>query len=134
MLTEKEEAKCKTIIHIAALAAGAVGAARIPGSDIMIISAIQGAMIMSLGSTLGVYVTKNSAKEMAKTLMAGYIGKGIARLLLQAVPIVGSVVNAGVAMTLTEMLGWDTVREFAERREKEWRKEEANTVKSQEGS
>ena len=116
MLSKKERKKCQTIIHTASLAAGTIGAAKIPGSDIVIISAIQGMMILSLGNVLGVAVTKNSTKEMAKTFMIGKTGKGIAGFFLQALPGLGNVVNATVAVTLTEMLGWDTVQEFDERR------------------
>lgn len=122
MITQKERKKCQAIIHTTSLAAGAIGASKIPGSDIVIISAIQGAMILALGNVLNVSVTKNSAKEMAKTFMIGKIGKGMTGFFLQALPVLGNAVNAAVAITLTEMLGWDTVKEFDERR-----KEQNNT-------
>ena len=124
MITAKEKRKCRCIIHTAAVVAGGIGVTKMPGSDTLIISAIQGAMILSLGRVLGVSVTKNSAKEMAKTFMIGKIGKGMSVLFLQALPFFGNAVNAAVAVSLTETLGWDTVNEFNERR-----KEAASKVK-----
>ncbi len=122
-MTVKEKRKCRYIIHTATIAAGAIGAAKLPGSDMLMLSAIQGTMIMALGNALGVSVTKNSAKEMAKTFMIGKIGKGMAGMFLQAIPAFGNAINSVVAAALTEMLGWDTVKEFEERRKAENKEE-----------
>jgi uncharacterized protein (DUF697 family) len=117
-MTKEEKKKCGAIIHTASVAAGTVGAYPIPGSDIFVIAAIQGAMIISLGAALNVSVTKTAAKEMVKTFMISQIGKNLAGCFVKLVPVVGSAVNAIIAASLTEALGWDSVIDFDERRPK----------------
>jgi uncharacterized protein (DUF697 family) len=73
-------------------------------------------MLLSLGTVFNVSITKTAAREIAKTFMMGKIGQYAAISLLKIIPGLGSVVNAAVAASLTEALGWDSARDFEERK------------------
>lgn len=117
-MTDDQKEKCHYVIHSAAAAAAAIGAAPIPGADIIPIMGVQTAMIVSLARVFKVSITDEAAKEMAKTFIVGNIGKAIASSLSKIVPVIGSGINATVAAGLTEALGWETAESFANKAKK----------------
>lgn len=117
-MTESQKEKCHYIIHGAAMAAGGIAALPIPIADIGPITAIQATMIISLARVFEIPITENLAKETAKTFMVGQIGKQIAASLSKIIPIIGSGVNATVAVGLTETLGWETAEDFYRKSQK----------------
>lgn len=112
-MTNEQHDKCQLIIHSAAVSAGAAGALPIPGSDAIPIAAIQTAMIIGLGSVFDKRITESIAVSMAGRLMAESAGKVVAGGLIKLIPGVGSVVNASVAFTITEAMGWEVAEDFA---------------------
>ena len=113
-MTQEQKEQCQVIIHSAATAAGGVGLSPIPGSDSAPLIAIQTTMIVALGRVFNVKIDKSYATSLAKTAIVGQIGKLVASQLLKLIPGLGSVANAGVAFSLTEVLGWDTAEDFCE--------------------
>ena len=113
-MTNLQKERCHEIIHTAATAAGGIGLSPIPGSDIVPLVALQTTMILALGKVFNVKIEESYAKSLAKTAIAGQVGKLVAGQLLKLIPGFGSVANAGVAFSVTELLGWDTVDDFFE--------------------
>ena len=113
-MQETHRTKCHAIIHTASAAAAAVGAglAQVPVSDCVGIIPIQIAMIISLGGVFGIELTKSTARATLATTTATMIGRGIAKLLLGWIPILGNVINAATAAGVTEMIGWSVASEF----------------------
>ena len=113
-MTQEQKEQCQVIIHTAATAAGAIGLSPIPGSDIAPLIATQTTMIIALGRVFNIKIDKSYAVSLAKTAIMGQVGKLVASQLLKFIPGLGSVANAGVAFSLTEMLGWDVAEDFCE--------------------
>ena len=111
-MTNDQKTKCHTIIHTFASACAGIGAAPIPGSDIAPLIATQTAMIIALGKVFDINLNSSYAESMAKTAIAGNIGKIIASELTKLIPGVGSATNAIVAFSITELIGWDAADEF----------------------
>lgn len=107
-MTEEQQVKCHAAIHTASLAAGAVGAglAQIPGSDSAPISAIQIAMVVSIGEVFGIKLTRRAAEATVASGLATMVGRGIAATLVGWIPIAGNIINASTAAGVTEALGW----------------------------
>ena len=108
MLNNELKTKCSYIIHTAAASAGAVGLSPIPGSDAPVILTIQVSMLIALGNTLQVPLTKHFATSLAKQ----QTGKLLAGKIDKTIPLFGSVVNGAVAAGITETLGWDFVNKY----------------------
>lgn len=113
MITESQKEKCRAIIHTASVSCAAIGAMPVPGSDAMPIIAAQVSMIVALGRVLDVSIDAAYATSLAKTAIAKQAGKYVACQFTKFVPGFGSVVNATVAFSLTETLGWDVVKQFS---------------------
>ena len=103
-MTNDQKTKCHTIIHTFASACAGIGAAPIPGSDI--------APLIALGKVFDINLNSSYAESMAKTAIAGNIGKILASELTKLIPGVGSATNAIVAFSITELIGWDAADEF----------------------
>ena len=112
-MTNIEKEKCQAIIHTAAVASGAAGALPIPGSDAVAITAVQTTMIISLGKVFDVRLTESAAESMAITMLTQHAGKLVAGGLIKLIPGVGSAINASVAFTITEVVGWEVAEDFA---------------------
>ena len=110
------EKKCHFAIHSATTAAAAAGAIPIPISDAIPISAAQIGMIIKLGKTFDVSLSESAAKSVAGIALAQGAGRTIAANLIKAIPgpgrVVGSIVGAVTAATLTEALGWVVADDF----------------------
>lgn len=110
---EDVQGKCKVIIHGASLATAGVGVSPLPGSDAPAIMALQAAMIVALGQVFGVSLSKASAMAVVKSALAKKLGITAVGQLAKFIPVFGSGINAAIAGGLTEVLGWETVREYS---------------------
>lgn len=104
---KKEEAT--TTIHIAAMAAGAAAAVPIPIADAPVIISLQVGMALKLANIYGFGMIGESATALLKSQIISLAGKQVASSLLKFIPILGSAVNATVAISFTEGLGWGLV-------------------------
>lgn len=107
----------RSIIHVfAAVAAGVgFGLAQLPGSDAPVLVALQAAMILALADRTDVSLTRAAAAEMALTMSATMIGRGLSQLLLGWLPAFGNALNAITAAAVTEGVGWFALRWFEKR-------------------
>lgn len=92
------------IVGFSSMAATA-GAIPIPGIDLLIVPGIQTRMIYHLAQFYGQPLTGNRFLELAGTLGIGMLTRAVARQAFKFIPIVGSVVGAGVAFASTFALG-----------------------------
>lgn len=110
------EKKCHWAIHSATTAAAAAGAIPIPMSDAIPISAAQIGMIIALGKVFDVTLSEAAAKSVAGIALTQGIGRTVAANLIKAIPvagpIVGGIISAATAATLTEALGWVVADDF----------------------
>lgn len=115
LLTKEEMTKCHLIIHAASTAAAGVGAglAQIPLSDNAIITPIQLTMTVGLGQVFGIELSQAAAKAAVGSAGASMVGKAAVNLLVGWIPVVGNIINAGTAASVTEALGWVIARDFA---------------------
>ena len=117
-MTPEQNRKCHVIIHGAAVAAGGVGAgmAQMPGADCVALAGIQTAMVVSLGKVFDKTISQGAAAAAVATLFAQTVGKVAAKVLagvlVRWIPGVGNYVNATVAFSLTETMGWALAEEI----------------------
>ncbi|MBO5434437.1 DUF697 domain-containing protein [bacterium] len=111
-MSNDQKMKCHSIIHSFASACAAIGAYPVPGSDIAPLIATQTAMIIALGKVFDIELSQSYAESLAKTAIAGNVGKLLACELTKLIPGVGSATNAVVAFAITELVGWDVASEF----------------------
>jgi uncharacterized protein (DUF697 family) len=104
--------KCHSIIHIASLLAGGIGASPIPFSDALPLCGLQISMIISLGKVFGLTVGKAVAEEIAAVVLAGSYGPSVASNLMKVIPVAGPAVGAFTAVTITEGMGWMVADDF----------------------
>lgn len=103
------------IIRTAAVASGTTGVLPILGTDVVAITAVQTAMIISLGKVFDVRLTESAAEYMAITLLTQHAGKLVVGGLSKLIPGIGSAINASVAFTITEMVGWKVASDFSKK-------------------
>ena len=123
-MTDSENSKCHAIIHSAAVAAGAVGAglAQIPLSDNVVIMPIQIGMVASLGNVFGKSLGETAIKSLISAAAGTVIGRSASQALLGWIPLLGNVINASTAFTITEAIGWAIANKFADDVEQERKK------------
>ena len=85
--------------------AGGVGFTPIPLADAAVLIPAQAAMMAKIASVYGIPKAKAAALVSSTTVLAAAGGKVAAASLLKLVPGVGSVISAGVAATITGVLG-----------------------------
>lgn len=103
-LKDKEAA---TAIQIAsAAAAAAAGANPFPLSDSVLLVPIQIGLAVKLASIYGFTSLGGNAMALLKTQVISLLGRQVAASLTKFIPIVGQVINAGVAGSLTLGLGY----------------------------
>lgn len=100
-----KEARIRAVIYSKALICGATAAVPIPVADILVITPIQVALIVTIGFFYGVDVSKERALELIVTLGAGVGLREAARQLVKLIPGYGQVVSASVAFAGTVALG-----------------------------
>lgn len=104
---KKDEAAI--VIHAASAAAGTAAAVPIPVADAPVIVAIQVGMAMKLASIYGFGMFGETATSLLKSQLVSMAGRQVASSLTKLIPVLGSVVNAAVAVSFTEGLGWGLV-------------------------
>lgn len=104
----------RSLIHLFAAVAGGVGLglAQLPGSDAPVLVALQTAMIFALADRHAVPLTRAAAAEIALTMAATMVGRGLSQLLLGWLPVLGNLLNGLTAALVTEGVGWFSVRWF----------------------
>ena len=85
--------------------AGGVGATPIPLADAAVLILAQAAMMAKIASVYGIPITQAAKLVGSTTVLAAADGKVAAANLLKLVPGVGLVISAGVAATITAVLG-----------------------------
>ena len=105
--------RVQIIIHLVSLEAAAIGAAtaQVPG-DRFIIGGFQIEMIMDIAGEFGIIMTKSAATALFQTAIATVIGPEIVTGVIKYVPGLGNIVNAVVAGSITETIGWATYNHF----------------------
>lgn len=101
---EKKDSEASIWIHSASVAAGAAGAIPIPVSDALIITPIQIGLIVKLAYLYG--IESEAIKASSAALLAELAGVLTASSLIKLIPFAGSAIQAGVAASLTEILGF----------------------------
>ncbi|WP_046212644.1 YcjF family protein [Paenibacillus wulumuqiensis] len=104
-IKEKSSTANKWIIG-AATSAGAIGAAPIPGADIIPLTAIQIGLLTRLAALYERPLSRETAKEIVIASIVGNMGKSLFAQISKIFPGAGSVVGAGVAGSVTLALGY----------------------------
>jgi uncharacterized protein (DUF697 family) len=108
---------CHTIIHGASASAGAVGLglAQFPCADNAVIVPIQVSMVIALGQVFGLEFTKRTAAATAASASGTLLGRAASQLGAGWIPVGGNIINAGTAVSITEILGWMLAEDFAKK-------------------
>ncbi|GAA6856309.1 hypothetical protein CHC121_07970 [Helicobacter pylori] len=100
----------KTIIHVAAGAAGAAGLIPIPFSDIPLITTAQMAMIYKMNRAFEVKMENSVAASLITGLLGvtavAQVGRTLVNGFLKSIPVVGSVAGGATAAVITEGIGF----------------------------
>ena len=113
--TDERREEATRAIHTAAAVAGAVGfCSPIPGADAVLISPIQAALVLKLSSVYDRRPRADALKAAGYAALGQVVGKGSARFLSAFLPGIGSVVRGGVAVGMTEAIGWAVVENLEE--------------------
>lgn len=106
--------KCHKTIHAASLTVAIIGCSPIPFSDAFLLVPVQLTMMARLHKVFGQSWSESLGKSLSKELVIVSLGRSAVGNILKFVPAVGTVagaaINATVASTITESLGWVTVK------------------------
>lgn len=113
MQKQERKKRADSIINRYTAAASTVAASPIPFSDIAILLPTQAAMIVHISSIYDLELSLESAKKLSLAFGAvvgvGFAARAVAANLVKFIPVVGSVaggvINAGVAGTITKLMG-----------------------------
>ena len=107
-LSEKRK-QADVAILAATAAAGAVGASPIPFSDAALLVPIQTGMILHILALYGIKLAAGTITSLIGTLGVSSLGKSAAGSIIKLIPgvgtIVGAVINASIASTITGAIG-----------------------------
>lgn len=111
---EEKRKKCHKTVHAASLTAAIIGFSPIPFSDAFLLVPVQLTMMARLHKIFGQSWSESLGKSLSRELIVVGLGRGAVGNILKLVPAVGTVagaaINATVAITITESLGWVTVK------------------------
>lgn len=111
---EETRKKCHKTIHAASLTAAIIGCSPIFFSDAFLLVPVQLTMMARLHKIFGQSWSESLGKSLSKELVVVGLGRSAVGNMLKLVPGVGTVaraaVNATVASTIIESLGWVTVK------------------------
>lgn len=111
---DETKKKSHRIIHYAAVTAAIIGFSPIPFSDAVLLVPVQLTMMARLHKLFGQSWSEGMAKGITKELVVVGLGRSAVGNILKFIPaagtIAGGAVNATVALTITETLGWVTVK------------------------
>lgn len=106
--------KCHKTVHAASLTAAIIGLSPIPFSDAFLLVPVQLTMMSRLHKIFGQSWSESLGQSLSRELIVVGLGRGAVGNILKLVPAVGTVagaaINATVASTITESLGWVTVK------------------------
>ena len=113
MQRQERKKRADSIINRYTAAASTVAASPIPFSDIAILLPTQAAMIVHISSIYDLELSLESAKKLSLAfgvvVGVGFAARAVAANLIKFIPVVGSVaggvINAGVAGTITKLMG-----------------------------
>lgn len=113
MQRQERKKRADSIINRYTATASTVAASPIPFSDIAILLPTQAAMIVHISSIYDLELSLESAKKLSLAFGAvvgvGFAARAVAANLVKIIPVVGSVaggvINAGVAGTITKLMG-----------------------------
>lgn len=112
-MTKTQAALCHMVIHTAALGCSAAAFLPIPVADTIPITSAQITMVIGLGKIFNKKLLKSDAGVILKTVAAPLTGRAVAKSVFVFVPGIGWGVNAAIAGTITEILGWTIANDFA---------------------
>ncbi|MGL2808074.1 YcjF family protein [Helicobacter pylori] len=99
--------ECKTIIHVAS---GAAGAIPIPFSDVLAIAPIQAGMIYKMNDAFGMDLDKSVGASLVAGLLGvtavAQVGRTLVNGFLKFIPVVGSVAGVATVAVITEGIGF----------------------------
>ena len=111
---EEKRKKCHKTVHAASLTAAIIGCSPIPFSDAFLLVPVQLTMMSRLHKIFGQSWSESLGKSLSRELIVVGLGRGAVGNILKLIPAVGTVagaaINATVASTITESLGWVTVK------------------------
>lgn len=111
---EEKRKKCHKTVHAASLTAAIIGFSPIPFSDAFLLVPVQLTMMARLHKIFGQSWSESLGKSLSRELIVVGLGRGAVGNILKLVPAVGTVagaaINGVVASTITESLGWVTVK------------------------
>lgn len=111
---DKTRKKCHSTVHAASLTAAIIGCSPIPFSDAFLLVPVQLTMMARLHKLFGQSWSESLGKSLSKELVVVGLGRSAVGNILKVVPAVGTVagaaINGAVASTITEALGWTTVK------------------------
>lgn len=106
--------KCHSTVHAASLTAVIIGCSPISFSDAFLLVPVQLTMMARLHKLFGQSWSESLGKSISKELIVVGLGRSAVGNLMKLVPTVGTVagaaINGVVASTITEALGWTTVK------------------------
>ncbi|WP_411344230.1 GTPase [Paenibacillus sp. WLX1005] len=104
-IKEKSSVANKWIIG-AATSAGAIGAAPLPGADIIPLTAIQIGLLTRLATLYERPLSREAAKEIVIASIVGNLGRTLFAQVVKLFPGAGTVAAAGIAGSVTLALGY----------------------------
>lgn len=111
---EEKRKKCHKTVHAASLTAAIIGFSPIPFSDAFLLVPVQLTMMSRLHKIFGQSWSESLGKSLSRELIVVGLGRGAVGNILKLVPAVGTIagaaINATVASSITESLGWVTVK------------------------
>lgn len=111
---EETRKKCHKTVHAASLTAAIIGCSPIAFSDAFLLVPVQLTMMARLHKIFGQSWSESLGKSLSRELIVVGLGRGAVGNILKLVPAVGTVagaaINGAVASTITESLGWVTVK------------------------
>ncbi|EPI00946.1 hypothetical protein D920_00555 [Enterococcus faecalis 13-SD-W-01] len=111
---EKTRRKAHQTIHFASLTSAIIGFSPIPFSDAFLLVPVQLTMMSRLHKVFGRSWSENLGKNLTRELVVVGLGKSAVGNLVKFIPVAGTVtggmINATVAVAITETLGWVTVK------------------------
>ncbi len=111
---EETRKKCHKTVHAASLTAAIIGSSPIPFSDAFLLVPVQLTMMARLHKIFGQSWSESLGKSLSKELLVVGLGRSAVGNILKFIPAVGTIagaaINATVASSVTESLGWVTVK------------------------
>lgn len=110
--------RAHTTIHAASLTSAIIGCSPIPFSDAFLLVPVQLTMMARLHKLFGQSWSESMGVAISRELIVVGLGRSVVGNVMKLIPGVGSVagaaINGTVATTITQALGWVTVKQLNE--------------------